>query len=248
MSSARAIHECQNFRHFNELRKSVWFGGLPYALAKELFAAGSRVDYPAGHTIYLEDSPNQGIFGVLDGTVHFEMIDKSGRRILLDLAGPGCWFGDITVSGDGRTTASAYAFLRVTAWRVPVYALRRLLRDMPDLRRAYEQLTAARISHLVERIRVMHRHSALVQVAGTLALLHRNLRENSSSPSGIFIYMTQSDLADMTGLSRQTINGIVGQLENEGFVKMRHRKIEIIAPEMLEIYSNNAGCNSVLVE
>jgi CRP-like cAMP-binding protein len=236
MSSARPTQECNNLRCFNLLRESIWFGELPYPTAKELFTAGHCVEYPAGQLIYLEDSPYQGIFGVLEGTVHFETIDNSGRRILLNLAGPGHWFGDVAASVEGRTTVSAYAFRRVKAWHVPVFALRRLLRDLPELRKAYEQLTAMRISTLVERICVMHRPSALVQVAGTLALLRRTLQETIPSTSAVFIDMTQSDLADMTGLSRQTINGIIGQLEAEGLIKVNHRKIAICDPDALENY------------
>jgi CRP/FNR family transcriptional regulator, cyclic AMP receptor protein len=243
MSSVRSTREWKNHQYFQQLRNGVWFGNLPHDVAYALFVAGSSVEYPAGQLVYLEDSPNQGLFGIIEGTVHFETVDDSGRRILLNVAGPGHWFGDVAGPPENRTMISAHAFQRVRVWKVPVYALRRLLREMPELCKAYEQLTAMRISTLLERICVMHRPGALVQVAGCLALLHRTLKENAPASHSTFIFMTQSDLADMTGLSRQTINGIIGQLEDEGLITVQHRKIEIQNSEALDDYYLSKSSN-----
>jgi CRP/FNR family transcriptional regulator, cyclic AMP receptor protein len=243
MSSAQPIHDWKNQQYFRQLRSGIWFSSLPLPAAHALFIAGTSVEYPAGQLVYLEDSPNKGLFGIIEGTVHFETVDDSGRRILLNVAGPGYWFGDVAGPPEGRTMISAHAFQRVRVWRIPVFALRRLLREIPDLCKAYEQLTAMRISTLLERICVMHRPGALVQVAGCLALLHRTLKENAPASHSSFIYMTQSDLADMTGLSRQTINGIIGQLEQEGLIKVQHRKIEIQNSEALDEYYLNKSSN-----
>jgi CRP-like cAMP-binding protein len=236
MSSARPTQECLHLQYFKQLRSAVWFGNLPQPVATALFNAGTSVEYPAGQMIYLQDSPHQGLFGILEGTVHFETIEDSGRRILLNVAGPGHWFGDVAAPPEARTMVTAHAFRRVRAWRVPVFALRRLVREVPELCKAYSQLMALRIATLTERICVMHKPSALVQVAGSLAFLNRTLKENSPAAHIGQIYMTQSDLADMTGLSRQTINVIMGQLEEKGLIKVGHRLIEIRDSQRLTQY------------
>jgi CRP/FNR family cyclic AMP-dependent transcriptional regulator len=234
--SEQSSQDWVNIQIFQQLRRAAWFGNLPHSIASALFEVGSCVEYTAGQLIYLQDSPNQGLFGVIDGTVHFETIEDTGRRIFLDVAGPGHWFGDIAAPSDARTLFTAQAFRRVKAWRIPFFALRRLMGDMPELCRACSQLMAMRVAVLTERVCVMHKPNALVQVAGALALLHRNLSENAPPPHGTLIYMTQSDLADMTGLSRQTTNMIMGQLEQMGMIRARHRLIEIRDAARLSAY------------
>jgi CRP-like cAMP-binding protein len=232
--SARPSQKWVNIQIFQQLRRGAWFGNLPHSIAYALFEVGSGVEYTAGQLIYLQDSPNQGLFGMIDGTVHFETIEDTGRRIFLNIAGPGHWFG--AAPSDARTLVTAHAFRRVKAWRIPLFALRRLMVDMPELYRAYSQLMAMRVAALTERVCVMHKPNALVQVAGALALLHRNLKENAPPPHSTLIYMTQSDLADMTGLSRQTINMIMGQLQQMGMIQARHRLIEIRDSARLSAY------------
>ena len=62
--------------------------------------SGSEVIYPEG-------SPAQGLFAVLDGAVHFEKLDRAGHRVLLHVAPPGFWFGEIATGGGATTMVTA---------------------------------------------------------------------------------------------------------------------------------------------
>jgi CRP-like cAMP-binding protein len=221
---------------YAQLRRGTWFGGLPPSLAKTLFESGRSEEYGAGETIYAEGSPAQGLFALVEGAVHFEKLDRSGHRVLLHVGPPGFWFGEIAAGGGLRTMVTARAYTRVQVWRVPIFAVSRILSSEPELFSALSTLMAARFAALIETVCAMRRPSAVAQIAGRLALMDENCKENNSAVRVSVIQMTQNDLADMTGHARQTVNAAVKRLEEEGLINVGHRQIEILDPKALGAY------------
>ncbi|MEQ1715732.1 MAG: Crp/Fnr family transcriptional regulator [Hyphomicrobium sp.] len=226
----------QTARHhkiYSQLRRGAWFGNLAPSIAEMLFDSGRLESYDAGDGIYPEDAPTQGLFGIVEGAVHFERGDHGGQRLLLHVACPGYWFGEIAATGAIRTMVSARAFVPTQIWRVPVHAVSNVLTTEPELFGSLSTLMAGRFAALIEIVCMMHKHSALAQVAGRLAILDRNCKESDSAVAVSVLRMTQSDLADMTGHVRQTFNTAIKQLENEGLIKVGHRQIEVLKPAAL---------------
>jgi CRP-like cAMP-binding protein len=82
----------------------------------------------------------------------------------------------------------------------------------------------------------MRRPTAIAQVATRLVSLDRSSKENDHSIGRSVLHMTQSDLADMTGHSRQTINAIVARFQESGFIEVSRRQIIIVDAQALEQY------------
>ena len=219
-----------------QLRRGTWFGSLPPSLARALLDAGRSEQYQAGEVIYPEGSPAQGLFAVLDGAVHFERLDRAGHRVLLHVAPPGFWFGEIATGGGERTMVTARCYTRVTVWRVPVFVVSRILSAEPELFSSLSQLMAARFAALIETVCAMRRPTALAQIAGRLALMDEKCKDCDSAVAVSVLQMSQADLADMTGHARQTINAAVSRLENEGLIRVGHRQIEILDSKGLDAY------------
>ena len=226
-----------NHDTYVQLRRGGWFGTLPPSLAQELFSAGRSEIYAAGESIYSEGSPAQGLFGLVEGAVHFEKADHGGQRFLLHVACPGFWFGEIAATGAFRTMVSARAFVPTKAWRIPFTSVSSILSSQPEFFGALSALMAGRFSALIDVVCTMRKPSALAQVAGRLAILDQNCKECDSATAVSVMHMTQSDLADMTGHVRQTVNAAIKHLEQEGLIKVGHRQIEILNSEALASYS-----------
>lgn len=106
---------------YSQLRRGGWFGEMPPSLAKTLFEAGRIEEYGTGETIYSEGMSAQGLFAIVSGAVHLEKADEAGDRVLLHVASPGFWFGEIAVGGGMRTMVTATAYTQTQIWRVPVF-------------------------------------------------------------------------------------------------------------------------------
>jgi CRP-like cAMP-binding protein len=80
----------------------------------------------------------------------------------------------------------------------------------------------------------MRRPTALAQIAERLALMDENCKDCDSAVTRSVLQMSQSDLADMTGHARQTVNAAVNKLEDEGLIQVGHRQIEILDSKGLD--------------
>jgi CRP/FNR family transcriptional regulator len=223
---------------YSQLRRGAWFGEMPPSLAKTLFEAGRMEEYGIGETIYSEGMPAQGLFAILSGAVHLEKADEAGGRVLLHVASPGFWFGEVAVGGGLRTMVTATAYVRSQIWRVPVLSVARILGAEPELFSALSKLMALRLAALMETIFAMRQPSAAAQIAGRLALMDKDCKFNDSAVVTSVLQMTQGDLALMTGHVRQTVNAAVKQLEQDGLIKVGHRQIEICDTARLAAYSS----------
>jgi CRP/FNR family cyclic AMP-dependent transcriptional regulator len=221
---------------FQQFLRGRWFSSLPHALARALFLAGRVVECRAGHSLFLEGAPPQGLYGLIQGAVHFETIDHSGRRVLFHVAGAGYWFGAISLTAQKPMMMSARAFGRVKVLHIPVFKIPNALLHTPEGARALCTLVEMRLSTLLNFVTGMRRPTAIAQVGSRLAALDRNAKENDSSLRLSVLHMTQSDLADMTGHSRQTINAIVARFQQCGFIKVARRQIVITNAAALERY------------
>ncbi len=218
---------------FSQLRTDTWFGSLPLALAEAMFRAGHLEEYDAGRTIFLEGAPAEGLHGIIDGAVHLERVCISGQRVLIHAASRGAWVGEAATFSPRPLTLTARAVKQTRTWHIPSFAVLRLLDQQPEMLHALGVLMAKHFSMLLDVICMTLRPSTVSQVAGRLILLDRLRNENAKGRSMAEIAITQSDLADMTGHSRQTINAVIRRLAREGLVKVGYQRIEVCDPEAL---------------
>jgi CRP/FNR family transcriptional regulator, cyclic AMP receptor protein len=234
--SRRFDYETFDSTTFSRLRRGEWFGGLPLPVAKTLFEAGRCIPFDAGQMIYNEGAQSQGLFGLVDGAVHFEAVDRMGRRIPVHIASPGYWFGGIEVAAQAPMPVSARAFGPGRALQIAPSTMSRLLRESPELYRALASLAVVRLLAFVDLVAVMQRPTSIAQVAGRLALLGKISKASDQSVKRPVICATQADMADMTGHSRQTINAIISRLQKQRLIQAGRRQIEILDPDGLDNY------------
>jgi CRP-like cAMP-binding protein len=213
-----------------------WFASLPDSLSEAIFSAGRAVEYQTGQILFLEGSPPQGLFGVLQGGIHFDTVDRFGRRLLLHVACPGFWFGGVSAASLSFMPFTARASLKSRVWHVPSHKIAHLLSESSEGYRALYALTEMRLFALVDVVSTSRRPSAVAQIAGRLALLDRSCKESDCAVRTSVIPMTQSELADMTGHSRQTVNAVVTRFQEEGLIRCARREIEILNATALDHY------------
>lgn len=221
---------------YAQLRRGRWFGTLPEPLALALFGAAELAEYAPG-TVYASDAPAQGLFALIEGTVHFDKIDQSGRRVLLHVAPPGYWFGEIASASGVGTAVNVHAFTSIKVLRIAPENVHQLLGVQTDLSSALSRLMADRFAALIELVCAMRRPTALAQIAGRLAVIAQHCKASDSAIDFVVLQMTQGDLADMTGHARQTVNPAIKRLEQEGVIEVAHRQITILDSHGLEAFA-----------
>jgi CRP/FNR family transcriptional regulator, cyclic AMP receptor protein len=89
------------------------------------------VSFPAGRTLFNYGDPGDSLYVIRSGQVEIFVKDDTGERILLETAGRGAFFGELSLLDNGPRTASVLVTEDLEALRVDRGDLDQLLRQHP---------------------------------------------------------------------------------------------------------------------
>lgn len=179
--------------------------------------------YPGTH-LFREGDPALAAFLVESGDVEIYRGTGSTRRVV-SRVGSGSVLGDIAMFGDGPYISSAQAVDRVRVFRFdkdkllpelakhPAICLRWLVAGLRQL-----ESTQRRVIHL------MHK-TVLRQVADLLG-------EEADAKGEV--RLSQTTIATLLGVSRQSVNEALGRLREQGAVETGYRQIRVTDADRLE--------------
>lgn len=179
--------------------------------------------YPGTH-LFREGDPALAAFLVESGDVEIYRGTGSTRRVV-SRVGSGSVLGDIAMFGDGPYISSAQAVDRVRVFRFdkdklipelakhPAICLRWLVAGLRQL-----EATQRRVIHL------MHK-TVLSQVADLLG-------EEADAKGEV--RLSQTTIATLLGVSRQSVNEALGRLREQGAVETGYRQIRVTDFDRLE--------------
>jgi len=178
----------------------------------------------ARNTVFInEGDQGDSLFVILSGRVKVFVADAEGREMVLDIHGPGDYVGEMAL--DGRPRAASVITMEPTVCSVLTRdALREAIAGNPDF-------AMNLICTLIERARIATenvRNLALMDVYGRVARLLLSLAVEQ--PDGKMVVperLTQQDIADRVGASRDMVSRIFKDLTAGGYVTVVDRQITI---------------------
>jgi len=202
---------------------------LSSAQCRRLAQIATTVHFAKRARLYEEGESAEYIYNLLAGEVKtFSLLSSGHYRIVAFLRA-----GDLVgLAENGTYTSAAQAITPVTANRLPLQSLERLLRSDPDLLYPF-------LCKLRDELRAAQLHAMLLgrrDADGKIAMFLRDRgTEFDAAPSSTFVPMTRSDVAAYLGLSLEAVSRSLRHLQRRGVIRFtdRHR-IEIIDHPRLE--------------
>ena len=191
-------------------------------MIRELASRGQARTFPKNAVIINEGDRGDTLFVILSGKVKVYVSDDDGREMILDMHGAGDYVGEMSL--DGRPRSASVMTLEPTTCAV-------LSRD--ELRAAIGRnpdIAMAIIEKLIERARIATdnvKNLALMDVYGRVARLLLSLAKEEKGKLVVPDRMTQQDIADRVGASRDMISRIFKDLTVGGYVTVENRQITI---------------------
>ena len=115
-------------------------------------------------------------------------------------------------------------------------AMRALLRQHPEMG---EKLIVALTRRLREANERLTRQSFQTVPSRVAGVLNQLLAEDALTPrirDGVTIRLRQSDLAQLAGISRESVSRFLATLERAGVVEVGRAKVTVLQPERLSGY------------
>ena len=215
------------------VRKAPLFTALDEASAATLRASMTGVKLSRGQVLFKEGDEGDRLFVVVDGKLKLGTTSNDGRENLLSILGPGDMFGELSLFDPGPRTATATAVVdskllalandQVIGWvkEHPQVSLQLLGRLAQRLRKANDVL-----SDLV---------FADVQRRMTKEIIELSKKLNKKKDDGLHVNheLTQEELAQLVGASRETVHKALADFASRGWVKLEPRAVIVLDYERL---------------
>jgi CRP-like cAMP-binding protein len=213
-----------------------WFANSDPEFRRELLALARPKFYAAGSVIYQADEIGQDVFGISSGVVTLQSKLTHADAVLLHMLWPGEWFGTLSLLLERGRRVTALARTDVNLLRVPGDELRALLRRRPawfaELGRdaIYNMDLAMQIAaDLLIRDASARCAAVLLRLAG---------RRWASGPDANLpseIPASQSELAMLCNVSRNTFSRVVNGLSSRGLLTLHYRSLTLDDPARLRV-------------
>jgi CRP-like cAMP-binding protein len=212
------------------LRKHPIFCDLDPEALDQLCRYAKYSTFKRGATILSKGDTGSSLVAVASGTVKISVSSPDGRSAILNLIGPGEVFGEVAVLDGQARTADAIAN---TNCEIYVFDRRDFLpfvRSQPALAMKLIELLCARIRWTSDQVEQV----ILQDLPGRLAsALLRLTEKNKTSTGGRAIAVTQQEISEMVGMTRESINKQLRAWAARNWVRLEHGAILVLNVGML---------------
>ncbi len=197
-----------------------WLNACSEAALQYLAAHATLEQVADGTTVSWRGHQMTHLLIPAQGVLELSITNAQGKRHVITRLEPGQVFGLIPVLEDSEAIHDAVARGACEVVRVPQTELRLAMRAYPELNDQIIRLLCA-------RARVTYQALAAQSLMAMPSRLARVLLSQVRGPGPHTLVLTQADLADMLGITRQSLNVELKRLERKGMVGLGRGRIDI---------------------
>ena len=230
---------CMVSSKLSVLRKHPIFCDLEPEALDQLCRYAKHITLKRGASIFCKGDPGNSLFAVISGTVKISISSPDGRNAILNLIGPGEIFGDIAVLDGAPRSADATANTNCEFFVIDRREFLPFVRSQPALSMKFIELLCARLRWTSEQVEQI----ILQNLPGRLASALIGLTEKRKlEPANHTIAITQQEISEMVGMTRESINKQLRAWANRNWVRLEHGAIVVLDAESLrEIAEAGSG-------
>jgi CRP/FNR family transcriptional regulator, cyclic AMP receptor protein len=215
------------------LRETPLFETLSEEDARALRADVSDVRLDRGDRLFSEGDTGDKLYIIVTGKIKLTRAAPDGRENLLSVHGPGEMFGELSLFDPIPRTSSATAVTNARLAGLGHEDLRLWLSTRPEVAMSLLQALAQRL----RRINDVKADLVFTDVPGRVAkaLLDLAERFGTATPDGIQVNhdLTQEELAQLVGASRETVNKALADFTARGWVQLAAKSVLVTDPDRL---------------
>lgn len=185
-----------------------------------------------GEMVYLLGDPSLSIYFLKEGRIKITGLSEDGHEVLLDVIGPGEIFGEVGAIQETPRTTSAQALEDSLLCEMHRNDFEALLTTYPKMSLHVLKRVGFRLKKVEAQLLSLICKDVSTRVKE--ALIDLMDVESTARPNPPFrIGLTQQDLANLIGASRQETSRALRGLEDSGALQLKYRRIIVTAPNKL---------------
>jgi CRP/FNR family transcriptional regulator, cyclic AMP receptor protein len=215
------------------LRSHPLFRDLPSAVIEHLGSYMKTRRVARGTAIFAKGDPGTGLMGVLAGSVKVSVASAEGKDIVLNVFREGEVFGEIALLDGRPRTADATTMSDCELIVIERRDFVPFLSSHPDVMLKFIEILCSRLRHTSEQVQDITFLNLPTRLAKTLLQLTGAGEEGSAAKRKAAI--TQREISQMIGMSRESTNKQLRAWEKRGWIKLERGGVAILAPDKLAV-------------
>ena len=215
------------------LGRAPLFQALDEEGTKALRAGIVEVTLARGDGLFDEGDEGDRLYVVLDGKIKLTRTATDGRENLLSVLGPGEMFGELSLFDPRPRTASAVAVTDARLAALGHDYLRHWLTGRPDVAMHLLRALAQRLRRTNDVLADLVFTDVPGRVAKALLDLADRFGEQHEAGLEVHHDLTQEELAQLVGASRETVNKALADFSARGWLQLHAKSVLILDRERL---------------
>jgi CRP-like cAMP-binding protein len=207
------------------LRREPVFSGLADADLEALAAVMGHREYPKGAFIITKNDESSTMYLLLSGRVKVSIASPEGKELALSYLDAPSYFGEMGAVDGAPRTADVIATSDVEVLSVEAKDLAYVFGIRPELAIALVGTLSRRLSDMIVRLEGMAFHDATHRVMRVLLNVATASYESRGVP--VIEGLTHYEIATLAGTSRETASRVISNLQRDGVLATKGRKIVI---------------------
>ena len=215
------------------LRDAPLFKALDDETARNLRKSMVSQKLVKGQILFQEGQPGDRLYLVVNGKVKLSHSSGDGRESVFMVLGPGEMFGELSLFDPGPRTSTAIAVTDAQVLGLSHNDIRPFLIEYPEVALSLLQAVAHRLRRTSEAMSDLVFADVPGRVAKALIDLSEKFGEKRASGIQVNHDLTQEELAQLVGASRETVNKALADFASRGWIRLETKSVELLDIERL---------------
>src|SRR4051794_6963393 len=191
--------------------------------------ARSRVEHKRpNELIFRKDSPGHGLMAVLSGQVKISMLSSNGREVVLNIINPGEIFGEMALLDGKARSADATAMGPCELLVIDRRDFMPFLEQHPEVAIRLLGVLSERLRHSSDQVHDILFLDLRGRLAKALLRLAEAHRRNPVKGKPIDIKLSQRELGNLIGQSRESVNKQLRAWQNANLLRIERGRILLL--------------------
>lgn len=215
------------------LDRTPWVKSLAGSARDRLYSDAFLASYQSGQTVARRGALSSSWIGVADGLLKFAAVSRSGKIVMFTGIPSGGWIGEGTVLKRELRLYDIVAVRCSTVVHIPMQTFEWLHAHSIEFNHTLIAHLNERLGQYITMMEAGRASDVVARTARSIATLYNPVLYPNMDPH---LRLSQTELGELVGLSRQSISAALKQLEVEGLLRVEYGGITVSSVERLRNY------------
>ena len=217
----------------NILRNIPLFREFEETQLQQIAQTAALRTYHKHEFIVREGDPGGTFYIILDGSVAVTRVASDGRETILSILKANDFFGEMSLFDSSLRSASIKTLSDVKVGVIDEKAFLDVLERSPKIARHLVTALSQRLRAANQLIAATTSQDIRARLASLLLNLSQSFGEKADNGVKITLRLTNQEMANMIGTTRETVNRTLNRFWDEKLIDMRTSHVIVVEPDKL---------------